>query len=191
MIVQNIVSLTGRDKPGEDHLNYTITKEQQPQGYAFYGLIYQSLDYYSMRSLDALQSFQTSITTMLTMKQEQGNTVLQNAPDNQERSALSAITNTKILPQTTTDLGDQTPETTLLSFFKCFEETTGDITIIDATMMKDYFATAQQSNTTTSTVGARKKNAAFTVLRGDISAKISSSDADEDLKKSLNDANIV
>lgn len=101
MIVQNIVSLTGKDKPGEDHLNYTITKEQQPQAYTFYDLIYQSLDYYSMRSLDALQSFQASINAMLTMKQEQGNTVLQNAPDNQERSTLRAIINTKILSTNT------------------------------------------------------------------------------------------
>ena len=124
MIVQNIITLTGRDKPGDNHLNYTITKEQQPQAYAFYDLLYQSLDYYSMRSLDALQSFQTSVNTMITMKQEQGNAVIQNTPDNQERSVLRTITNTKILPQTNTNINDQTPEITLLSFFKCFEETT-------------------------------------------------------------------
>lgn len=58
-------------------------------------------------------------------------------------------------------------------------------------MMKDYFATAQQSESKTNTQGAWKKNAAFATLTGDIATKVASNDADEYLKKSLNDVNIT
>ena len=57
--------------------------------------------------------------------------------------------------------------------------------------MKDYFTSAEQSDTKTTTIGAWKRNSSFAALTGDLASKISSNDADSYLEKSLHDINIT
>ncbi|MEI6671953.1 MAG: hypothetical protein WCL02_00905 [bacterium] len=106
MITQNIFSLTG--KPNEmDKNGYMITPNAQPQSYMFYNMIYKSLEYYSMGSIDQLQLFQNNINTLVqyrngSFKTQSTEDLMKRKDKNNEMFVLQAITNQSIIRPTNT-----------------------------------------------------------------------------------------
>lgn len=171
MITQNIFSLTG--KPNEmDKNGYMITPNAQPQSYMFYNMIYKSLEYYSMGSIDQLQLFQNNINTLVqyrngSFKTQSTEDLMKRKDKNNEMFVLQAITNQSIIRPTNTMI-DQWPEKQLWSFFSCFERQTLGISIIDSEMMNDYFKAATGTNKEDNKLGKWQRNQKFTSMVNDI-----------------------
>ncbi|MFA7298806.1 MAG: hypothetical protein WC010_04140 [Candidatus Absconditabacterales bacterium] len=189
MITQSIIGLTGRGEEGKQNLDYTITASSQPNTYAFYNYLYKSLEFYSMRGITQLQTFQNSITTLVDfrerMKTKSIDGVMSHEGTNQEMFVLQAMSNQAVIPSVTDRLKDQGPEESLLGFFKCFEKSIGGVAIIDVQMMDDYFKAATGTNKENNTVGKWKRNESFKSIVNNLDNKLSTNKADQDLDSQL------
>lgn len=201
MITQNIVTLTWRDVETEN-TGFEVTESSNPAAYSFYNFIYTSLDYYSMRSIDQLQSFQTSINTFANYRKQPWasqsvDTLHSRESKNQEMFVLQTVTNKSIIPDTSAPVVgekapvgpvvNQWPEAMLWSFFKCFEQKIWGISVIDVDMMADYIkATETMTPGGENKKGSWERNDNFNTLFGKLSDEIWAKEADANIGQQIN-----
>lgn len=190
MIMQDIFALSWKQSTSKEIENWLISKEQYPQMHGLYNYLYKSLEYYSLRSIDQLQSFQKNIANLLQYKNTTSTqsieTVMKYKETNKEMFVLQALTHHTTLPLAPT-FQDQWPEEKLLSFLKCFQKDIWGMNIIDIEMMNDYFTAATWTNKENNNIGNWNENKQFATVVNAFETQLSGDQASVDMEKQLNE----
>lgn len=103
-IVQNMVACTGRVMGEQED----ITK-QYAHIHGLYSLLYRTMEYYSMQSVDKLISLNDDIKELLRYRKEKSTRSVLDIKDieNQEMFVLQALVNIKTIPQSTKGFAKQ------------------------------------------------------------------------------------